>query len=66
MAVTISVDDVVVGEDAGFVDFIIRLNEVSATAVTVNWETNSQTASINDYSSLSGSLTFAPGVRALT
>ncbi|WP_040308716.1 Calx-beta domain-containing protein, partial [Asticcacaulis biprosthecium] len=57
----ILVDDVVVGEGQDFVDFIVRLDAPGTSAVTVNWETNSQTASINDYTSLSGYLTFSPG-----
>ncbi|ESQ86724.1 hypothetical protein ABAC460_22625, partial [Asticcacaulis sp. AC460] len=66
MAISLSVDDVVVGEDAAYVDFVIRLNEISATAVTVNWQTYNQTAGYNDYTSLSGSLTFSPGVTQMT
>ncbi len=58
----ISVDDVVVGEQDGFADFVIRLDAPATAPVTVNYRTDNSTASYtSDYVFGSGTLTFAPG-----
>ena len=40
----ISIDDVVVGEQDGFADFVIRLNAPTTAPLTVNYRTNNSTA----------------------
>ena len=62
----ISIDDVVVGEQDGFADFVIRLNAPTNAPLTVDYNTANSTAvgnfsATNDYIISSGALTFAPG-----
>jgi Ca2+-binding RTX toxin-like protein len=56
-----NIDDVVVGEGQGFVDFVIRLNVPLGQTVTVQYQTYSGSATTSDYTPVSGSLSFAPG-----
>ena len=57
----ISVDKVMVGENAGFVDFVVRLNAPS-NSVTVSYkDTNLTAVSGSDYDAVNGTLKFAPG-----
>jgi len=64
---TISVADVAAVENDGFVDFLVRLDTPNTSPVTVNYQTNSGTASkFNDIVSLTGKLTFAAGETAKT
>ncbi len=59
---SISIDDVVVGEQDGFANFVIRLDAPATAPVTVNYRTDNSTASYtSDYVFNSGALTFAPG-----
>jgi hypothetical protein len=63
---SISIDDVVVGEQDGFADFVIRLDAPTSAPVTVNYSTGNSTAfgtpfANPDYVSSSGALTFAAG-----
>ncbi len=59
---SISIDDVVVGEQDGFADFVIRLDAPTSAPLTVNYSTGDSTANyIDDYVPGSGTLTFAPG-----
>ena len=55
------IDDVVVGEQDGFADFVIRLDAPTTAPVTVNYSTVPSTAGGYDYVSSSGALTFAAG-----
>ena len=57
----IYVDDVVVSEGDKFVDVVVRLDVAAATAVTVAYGVEDFTANGNDFTRISGSLTFAPG-----
>ena len=62
----ISIDDVVVGEQDGFADFVIRLDAPTSAPLTVDYSTANSTAvgnfsATNDYIISSGALTFAPG-----
>ncbi|TXN22377.1 Calx-beta domain-containing protein [Methylobacterium sp. WL19] len=57
---TITVDDVTVGESAGYAEFVVRLSAPATGAVSVNWRTNTANA-YDDYASDNGKLTFAPG-----
>ncbi len=60
--VTISVGDVVAAEGDGFVDFIVWLSGTATSVVTVNYSTGNATAGAgSDFSSISGTLSFAPG-----
>ena len=58
---SISIDDVVVGEQDDFADFVIRLDAPTTAPVTVNYSTVPSTAGGYDYVSSSGALTFAAG-----
>jgi len=59
---SISIDDVVVGEQDGFANFVIRLDAPASTPVTVNYRTDNSTAiASSDYVFGSGTLTFDPG-----
>ena len=59
---SISIDDVVVGEQDGFADFVIRLDAPTSAPLTVNYSTvNSTATGFSDYIPASGTLTFAPG-----
>ncbi len=52
----------VVGEQDGFADFVIRLDAPTSAPLTVNYSTGDSTANyIDDYVHGSGTLTFAPG-----
>ena len=60
----ISIDDVVVGEQDGFADFVIRLDAPASAAITVSYNTAGGTASSlygSDFVTSTGILTFAPG-----
>ena len=60
--ILVSVDDIVVGEEDGFAEFVVRLNAPSTAAVSVNYFTASGTAAASyDYVGINGTLTFAPG-----
>ena len=58
---TIWIDDVVVGEQDDFADFVIRLDAPTTAPVTVDYSTAPSTAGGNDYVTGSGTLTFAAG-----
>ncbi|MFC0168152.1 Calx-beta domain-containing protein [Pseudoduganella danionis] len=58
----ISVADAAVGEGDGYIDFVVSLNAPATTAVSVYYSTSNDTSNYSDYYSLSGTLTFAPGV----
>ena len=59
---SISIDDVTVGEQDGFADFVIRLDAPTSAPLTVNYSTAPSTASnYSDFIPVSGALTFAPG-----
>src|SRR5262245_33148078 len=61
----ISVADVIVGESVGNAVVAVTLSDTSASTVTVHYVTQDSTAkspnSGTDYTSASGTLTFAPG-----
>ena len=62
MTSSIWIDDVTVGEQDGFADFVIRLDAPASAQVTVNYSTAPSTASnYSDFIPVSGALTFAPG-----
>jgi hypothetical protein len=42
--ILVSVDDIVVGEEDGFAEFVVRLNAPSTAAVSVNYFTANGTA----------------------
>jgi chitinase len=64
---TINVNDVVVSEADGYVEFVVSLSAPGTNAVTVNYSTLSGSASsAGDYTSGSGTLTFAPGETVTT
>ncbi|MEJ5992764.1 tandem-95 repeat protein, partial [Ramlibacter sp. PS3R-8] len=66
-APSLSVNDVTVSEAAGTMTFTVTLNAVSGQSVTVNYATGNGTATAgSDYTSASGTLTFAPGVTTQT
>ena len=59
---SISIDDVVVGEQDGFADFVVRLDAPTSAPLTVDYSTvNSTATGFSDYIPASGTLTFAPG-----
>ena len=64
---TISVSDMVVGEDDSYVDIVVSLSAASTSEVSVDYATANgsatgyTSASAHDYISLSGTLTFAAG-----
>ena len=59
---SISIDDVTVGEQDGFADFVIRLDAPTSAPLTVNYSTAPSTATnYSDFIPVSGALTFAPG-----
>ncbi len=67
MATYISVNDPVVNEGAGFIEFTVKLSAPSTSNITVNYTTADNTASYgysttSDYIYSSGTLTFAAGV----
>jgi VCBS repeat-containing protein len=64
---TLSINDVTVNEAASTMTFTVTLNAASGLPVTVNYNMSSQTAlSGSDFTSTSGTLTFAPGVTIQT
>ncbi|MCE1159810.1 MAG: hypothetical protein LWW74_01205, partial [Burkholderiales bacterium] len=66
-APTISINDVTVNESAGTATFTVTLSSMSASTVTVNYGTSNGTAvSGSDYTTASGTVTFAPGVTTQT
>ncbi len=65
--VTISVGDVVVGEQDGFAEFVVRLSAPSILPVSVDFfNQDGTTAGGTDYVAVHGTLTFAPGVTVET
>ena len=48
-------------EDAGSISFTVSLNTESSGDVTVGWTTDDGTATGDDYTAASGTLTFSPG-----
>ncbi len=65
-ALQVSVDDAAASESAGTVGVTIRLNTVSATAVTVDYATAFGTATAGDFTSTSGTATIAAGQTTTT
>ncbi|MDP3608563.1 MAG: Calx-beta domain-containing protein [Methylophilus sp.] len=60
---TLSINNVSVNEAAGTATFTVTLNAASGQTVSVNYATSNGTATAgSDYTSTTGSLTFAPGV----
>ena len=56
------IDDVVVGEQDDFADFVIRLDAPTSAPLTVDYQTGNSTADGNDYVPVSDTtLTFAAG-----
>ncbi|WP_211343724.1 beta strand repeat-containing protein, partial [Neptunomonas concharum] len=65
--VGISVNDVTVNEDDGSMTFTVTLSNPSTLPVTVDYATQDGTATAGlDYTAVSDTLTFAPGVTSLT
>ncbi|MBB6521493.1 Calx-beta domain-containing protein, partial [Pseudoteredinibacter isoporae] len=66
-APSLSIDDVTVDESAGTATFTVTLSPVAAGPVTVDYATSNGTATAGaDYTSTSGTLTFAAGVGTQT
>ena len=66
-APSLSIADVSVSEAAGTATFTVTLSAVSGQTVTVNYSTGNNTAIAGqDYTSTSGTLTFAPGETSKT
>ena len=64
---TLSVNDVTVSEADGTASFTVTLSAVSAQTITVAYNTTDGTATAGaDYTSATGTLTFAPGTTAQT
>ena len=63
---SISINDISVDESAGTATFTVSLNQPSSQTVTVNYATANGTATGTDYTSASGTLTFAPGITTQT
>ncbi len=64
---TITIDDVIVNEAAGFATFTVSLNTPSGQGVSVNFATASGTATSGaDFTSTSGTLNFVAGVTTQT
>ena len=64
---TLSINDVTVDEDAGTATFTVTLNAVSGQAVLVSYATSNGTATAGaDYTAVTGTLNFAPGVTTQT
>ncbi len=59
----ISVEDAIVNESQGYIDFIVRLNQASVNIVTAHYQTVDGTATVpdSDYRDTSGIITFSPG-----
>ncbi|QDV17339.1 Calx-beta domain protein [Gimesia panareensis] len=63
----ISIDDVLVDENAGTATLTVSLSQPVDTTISVDYATADQTAvSSDDYSATAGSLTFSPGEQAQT
>jgi Ca2+-binding RTX toxin-like protein len=62
----ISVNDITVDESAGTATFTVSLSQPSSQTVSVNYATANGTAAGTDYTSTSGTLSFAPGVTTQT
>lgn len=61
------INDITVDEDAGSATLTVNLNKVAPDPVTVDYVTTDQTAiQPDDYTSVSGTLTFAPGETSKT
>src|SRR5205814_1534757 len=61
------INDVVVNEAAGTMDFTVTLSAVSGLPVTVDFATGNGTATApGDYTSTTGTVVFAPGVTSQT
>ncbi|WP_198000435.1 Calx-beta domain-containing protein [Gimesia alba] len=59
---SLSINDVVINEDAGTATVTVSLNQALSSALTVDFTTaNDSAASPSDYQALSGTLTFNPG-----
>ncbi|OYV02663.1 MAG: hypothetical protein CFE26_21895, partial [Verrucomicrobiales bacterium VVV1] len=66
-APTLSINDVTVNEAAGTATFTVTLSAASGQTVTVGYNTSNGTATAGaDYTSATGTLTFAPGVLTQT
>ena len=67
---TISSSNIVVNEADGYADFVVRLSAPATSTITVSYGTSNGTAEYytpnSDYSSVSGTLRFAPGVTTQT
>ncbi len=64
---TLSINDVTVNEAAGTATFTVTLSAASGQAVSVGYNTSNVTATAgSDYTSTTGTLTFAPGVTTQT
>ncbi|MEA3207025.1 MAG: hypothetical protein QOE70_82 [Chthoniobacter sp.] len=64
---SLSIDDLSINEGAGTATFTVTLNTPSGLPVTVNYATSNGTATAGaDYSSATGTLSFAPGVTSQT
>jgi hypothetical protein len=64
---TLSVNDVVVNEAAGTATFTVTLSAPSGQPVSVGFNTSNGTATAgSDYTAITGTLTFAPGVTTQT
>ena len=59
-------DPIAVSENAGFADFVIRLDAAQAAEARVNYGTDAATAGNQDFRSQSGTLIFAPGETSKT
>ncbi|MEM6489587.1 MAG: Calx-beta domain-containing protein, partial [Pseudomonadota bacterium] len=60
------VEDAVANEADGWMDFVVRLDQVADQPVTVGYETVRGSANASDYEDGAGSITFAPGQTAKT
>ena len=58
---SIWIDDVVVGEQDGFADFVIRLDAPASAPVTLSYTTVGSPPFGDDFVGVAGALTFAPG-----
>ncbi|MDD2790852.1 MAG: Calx-beta domain-containing protein, partial [Sulfurimonas sp.] len=59
---TISINDMTVNEDAGFMTFTVTLSNPSTSTISVDYHTSNGTATAAlDYTAVTGTVTFVPG-----
>ena len=67
MTYFLPVTNLIVNETSGYAEFVVRLSAPGSSTITVSYDTRERTAQYgNDYSTTTGTLSFAPGVTTQT